>query len=103
MPNRLKKKKILNNIKYKGNPNSIDISSIVHDSRKVKNNCLFVAISGQNEDGHDYILNAINNGATAVIANGRAPVTDLVPIIQVKNPRKTMSNIAPKSYKNPPE
>ena len=83
----------LKNIKHNGNFDDREISNITYDSRKVKNNSLFIAISGQNDDGHDYILNAINSGATAVIANGRAPVTDLVPIIQVKNPRKIMSKI----------
>ena len=99
----MKLSEILKDVKCSGNHDNREISNITYDSRKVKNNCLFVAISGQNEDGHDYILNAINNGATAVIANGRAPVTDLVPIIQVKNPRKTMSKIASNFYKNPSE
>lgn len=44
-----------------------DIESITYDSRKVKSNTLFVAIKGFNTDGHRYILDAINKGATAVI------------------------------------
>ena len=97
----MKLSEILQNIKFKGEYNDIEISNITYDSRKVKENSLFIAISGENNDGHDYILNAINKGATAVIANGRAPITDLVPIIQVKNPRKTMSEIASNFYEHP--
>ena len=97
----MKLNEILNNIEYNGNADDREISSITYDSRKIKENSLFIAISGEQNDGHDYILEAINSGATAVIANGRAPVTDMVPIIQVKNPRKVMSKVASNFYRNP--
>ena len=92
---------ILKNIKYQGEVENIEISNITYDSRKVKEGSLFIAISGQNEDGHDYINEAVNKGASAVIANGRAPVLDNIPIIQVSNPRKVMSKIAANFYNNP--
>ena len=92
---------ILKNIKYQGDVDNIEISNITYDSRKVKEGSLFIAISGQNEDGHDYIYEAVNKGASAVIANGRAPVLDNIPIIQVSNPRKVMSKIAANFYNNP--
>ncbi len=38
------------------------------DSRKVQNGQIFVAIKGHTVDGHDYISNAINNGASKIIA-----------------------------------
>ena len=97
----MKLSKILKNIKYTGKHDDREIANITYDSRKVKKNSMFIAISGENDDGHDYILEAINNGATAVIANGRAPITDLVPILQVENPRKVMSKVASNFYKNP--
>jgi len=92
---------ILKNINYNGNPDDRDILSITHDSRKVKKGTLFIAISGDNNDGHDFIFEAVGKGATAIVANGRAPETNLVPVIQVKNPRKTMSKIAANFYNNP--
>ena len=97
----MKLDKILNNIKYKGNPDNREIINITHDSRKVKDGTLFIAISGENNDGHDFIFDAIKKGAVAIIANGRAPVTNLVPIIQVDNPRKTMSKIADNFFEQP--
>lgn len=39
------------------------------DSRKVKKGSLFVAIKGEKFDGHDFVLNAIENGAKAVVIN----------------------------------
>ena len=97
----MKLSKLLKNIEYKGQHNDQEISSITYDSRKVKNNCLFIAVSGENYDGHDYISEAINNGASAILANGRAPISNRVPIMQVQNPRKVMSKIAANFYDNP--
>ena len=92
---------ILRNIKYTGNPDARNITNITHDSRKVKEGTLFIAISGEKNDGHDFIFDAIKKGATAIVANGRAPLTNIVPIIQVNNPRKIMSKIAANFYNNP--
>jgi UDP-N-acetylmuramoyl-L-alanyl-D-glutamate--2,6-diaminopimelate ligase len=97
----MKLNEILHNIDFKGNPDNRDITNITYDSRKVKDGSLFIAISGENQDGHDYILEAIDKGASAIIANGRAPISDIVPILQVTNPRKTMSKIASNFYNNP--
>ena len=70
----MKLSEILQNIKFKGEYNDIEISNITYDSRKVKENSLFIAISGENNDGHDYILNAINKGLKG---------TDLVSVVKV--------------------
>ena len=90
----MKLSEILHNVNYVGNLIDREITYITHDSRKVKNGTLFIALKGNKSDGHDYIFEAIDKGAIAVLANGRAPATDIVPILQVKNPRKIMSKIA---------
>ena len=97
----MKLNQILKNINFKGKHDNREILSIAHDSRKVKEGTLFIAITGLEKDGHDFIFDAIKNGATAIVANGRAPVTDIVPIIQVDNPRKIMSKIASNFYNDP--
>lgn len=52
------------------NPDNYKPLSIVEiDSRKVKKDCLFVAIKGEKYDGHDFVYDAINKGAKAVIIN----------------------------------
>ena len=58
----------LEGLKVKGDL-TIDISNVDSDSRKVKENGLFVAIKGFDADGHDYIKEAIKKGAVAVIAS----------------------------------
>ncbi|ASK61479.1 UDP-N-acetylmuramoyl-L-alanyl-D-glutamate--2,6-diaminopimelate ligase [Virgibacillus phasianinus] len=45
------------------------ISSITYDSRKVIDGSAFACIAGENEDGHLYIKNAIEQGATVLLGN----------------------------------
>ena len=93
--------KLLKDISYKGESDDRNILYITHDSRKVKQGTLYIAFRGSVNDGHDYIFDAINKGAVAVVANGRAPVTNKIPILQVENPRKIMSKIAANFFNNP--
>ena len=45
----------------------IPITGIAIDNRAVKPGNLFVALKGGSSDGHDYIANAIANGASAIV------------------------------------
>jgi UDP-N-acetylmuramoyl-L-alanyl-D-glutamate--2,6-diaminopimelate ligase len=45
----------------------VNISAVVFDSRKVVPGCLFVAVRGTVVDGHNYIEQAIKDGAAAII------------------------------------
>ena len=94
---------LVKNIQFKGTPDNREISFITYDSRKVKPGTLFVAISGMQTDGHEFIPQAIENGAVAILSNGRSPKTKAVPILQVKDPRLAMSQISAQFYGNPSE
>ncbi len=50
----------------------VPISSVVIDSRQVMPGGLFVALEGEHQDGHDFVTDAIANGALAVMVQ-RAP------------------------------
>ena len=56
----------ISNLKAKGSVD-IEITKIAYDSRKVEPNSLFVAIKGYDSDGHDYIAQAIEAGAAAIL------------------------------------
>ena len=79
----------------------VNVNSLSIDSRTIKKGNLFVAIPGTNLDGHDYIQQAIKNGAIAVITNGRDVGTLPVPQIKVANPRRAISIIAANYYDHP--
>ncbi len=92
---------LLKKIKFSGNIDDRVIENITHDSRKVKPGTLFVAIKGFNDDGHNYIMDAVDRGASAVMSNGRSLTNIGVPVIQVDDPRKSMSKIAAVFYQHP--
>ena len=81
----------------------INISGIKTNSDKVIPGDLFIAISGNKFDGHDFIDHAISNGANAVITNGRDMDISPIPQIKVANPRKAVSQISSKLFGNPSE
>ena len=47
----------------------IIIDSVSTDSRKLKKGSLFVALQGDNFDGHDYVNEALASGASAAMVN----------------------------------
>jgi UDP-N-acetylmuramoyl-L-alanyl-D-glutamate--2,6-diaminopimelate ligase len=65
--------KLVKNIQFKGTLDNREISFITYDSRKVKPGTLFVAISGMQTDGHEFIPQPISGfGAFAVVLPIRA-------------------------------
>lgn len=49
------------------------ITGVKHDSRLCQEGDLFVAVAGENQDGHSYIRQAIEKGCTAVLASRQEP------------------------------
>lgn len=79
----------------------IDIDDISYDSRKIKKNAMFLCIRGNTVDGHDYIEEAIKNGATAIVIDKKVEYKKDITYIKVKNVREIMSIIAKNFFKNP--
>lgn len=71
-----------------------EISEITTDSRKAGVNMLFVPISGENNDGHDFIGSAFENGADAVITHRDIPEVPGKNIVRVKDTRVAFGDIA---------
>ena len=99
--------KILRDIIYgvdldsiKGDTN-LTIKSIEYDSRKVKKGSLFVAIKGGNIDGHSFIDEAIENGASAVIYSDYNFKDQKTTFIKTPNTRKSLSIVSSNFYENP--
>lgn len=88
-------------IEIKGSTN-VAVQSIVFDSRKVKKDCLFVAIRGTVVDGHQYIAQAISAGAKAIVCEEEpVEVFENSTIVVVSNSSKALGQIAANYYNDP--
>ena len=98
--------KTLKDILYRVSVESIDgdrdlkISGITQDSRKVKTGFLFVAISGVDMDGHDFIKSAIENGAAAIVLEKDMPTVNVAKIL-VKDAREAVALMAANFFNHP--
>ena len=80
----------------------IKIHGLSIHSKNVKKGDLFIAIKGNKRNGNNFIIEAINRGAVAVITDSSKIKLDKFPFFKVKNCRKALSNIAsPEYYDNP--
>jgi UDP-N-acetylmuramoyl-L-alanyl-D-glutamate--2,6-diaminopimelate ligase len=90
--------------KIKGDE-TLNISEIKYDSRKVKQGDLFVAIKGFKDDGHAYIENAIQSGAAAIaIQEGcydANKIPDSISVITCDETRKLLALMACNFYGHP--
>ena len=82
--------------------NNYDIKSIHSNSSNVKKDGLFIAIKGFKTDGHNYINEAVKKGAKAIISEKKIKNIP-VPVIIVKNSRKSLSNVSASFFNNPSE
>ncbi len=71
---------------------AISIDSICTDSRAIKPGCLFIAIKGDNHDGHRHLDQAAAGGAAAVMVHADGP--SLLPAIRVDDTRRAMGRLA---------
>ena len=82
----------------------IMIQSIAFDSRKVKQNDVFVAVRGTLVDGHNFIDKAIEQGAISIVCEELpANLNDKVTYIVVDNTSKALAFMASNYYQNPSE
>ncbi|WNS74996.1 UDP-N-acetylmuramoyl-L-alanyl-D-glutamate--2,6-diaminopimelate ligase [Bacillus sp. DTU_2020_1000418_1_SI_GHA_SEK_038] len=88
---------IVGNDKLEQSLNHIEIKGISANSSKIGQNDLFIAISGYQQDGHNYIDDAIAAGACAVV--GEKEIEQLnVPYVRVSNSRLALAQIASAFY-----
>lgn len=70
------------------------LSGVCIDSRKATSGCLFIALRGDNFDGHDFVQAAVDKGAAAVICERPLTITGNVPQLVVANALLALATLA---------
>jgi len=99
---------------FDANLPDVNIDSIHYRAQEVRPDGLFVAIEGQTADGHDFIGQALEQGAVAIVVQKEPAQSFLseniaattIPkpiIIQVANTRQALADLAACFFNNPSE
>ena len=78
-----------------------EATGIASDSRKVKNGYIFVAVKGLTSDGHNFIPEAIKNGAKFIIGQKEIKLGSQAQYIQVSDSREALGVLADEFYGQP--
>lgn len=82
----------------------LEIISVEFDSRKIQSGTLFVAQSGTQVDGHDFIQKSIESGAIAIICERKPEgINPNITYVIVANSSIALGIIASNLYDNPTE
>lgn len=89
-------------------PTDVEVANLVYDSREVGPGSLFVAIEGFHVDGHDFIADALNREAVAVVAeSGRGAQQAAAwhetpaPLVEVPDSRAALADLAAAFFRHP--
>jgi UDP-N-acetylmuramoyl-L-alanyl-D-glutamate--2,6-diaminopimelate ligase len=77
----------------------LDVRAIAYDSRKAAPGSLFVAIEGFHRDGHDFVADAVKQGAVAVVAQRKLRAR--VPVAVVADSRAALADLAAEVFEHP--
>ena len=100
----MKLKDIVRDIKTTRSSNGTgkEITGIFYNSQRVIPDSLFVAIKGNQSDGHNFIQEAIEKGAKAIIVERKdITVPAGITLMEVEDSRKTLARISGEFYGHP--
>jgi len=81
---------------------AVEVAALAFDSRKVEANIAFIATRGTQADGHDYIIQAIEKGAVAIICEELPEnLNTNVTYVQVKDSSEALGIMASNFFGNP--
>ncbi len=76
----------------------IEINGIAYDSRKARKDFVFVCIDGMMADGHEFAEQALDYGASALIAQKPLAFETDVPVIMVKDSRSALAYVSDRFF-----
>ncbi len=78
---------------------NIFVTEITHDSKNISTGCLFCCVVGENVDGHKFAVDAVNNGASAILVERKLDIE--VAQIVVDDVRTAMGYFAAEFFGRP--
>jgi UDP-N-acetylmuramoyl-L-alanyl-D-glutamate--2,6-diaminopimelate ligase len=76
------------------------VESIAYDSRRVQRNGLFVALRGEKSDGHQFVDQAVEKGATVIVTEDEVQSPRTTCLV-VENTRSALADLAATFYQHP--
>ncbi len=67
----------------RGVPSAGQVTGITTDSRKIERGQAFVALTGENFNGHDFLESAVSSGAAALVVSQPVPAAITIPVFVV--------------------
>lgn len=80
---------------------NVEISGISYNSKTTKPGDIFVCLTGEYTDGHEYANNAIENGAAALFVEHAVSIDKKIPQVVVSSTRHKIADIADRFYSSP--
>ncbi len=77
------------------------VTGVAYDSREVNTGCVFVALKGENVDGHRFIPQALKKGAALIVGSDADALSDVPNHLVVEDTRAALSAIAHRLYGEP--
>ena len=91
----------IDEIDVRSGDREVGVEAICHDSRSVDEGTLFVALRGDRADGHDYVDQAIERGASAVVVDRQFDRSVDVPVLEAQDTRAVLGPLAAYFYDYP--
>lgn len=80
-----------------------EITSLIHDSRKIETGSVFVCIAGAVSDGHAYVQEAADKGAAAVVVEREVEAPEGLTVIRVDSTRYALALMSAAYFGYPAE
>ena len=99
----MKLDELIEHLDYKDliNFKNVEISGISYNSKTTKNGDIFVCLTGEYTDGHEYAKDAIEHGAAALFVEHGVDVGKKIPQVVVTSTRHKIADIADRFYSSP--
>lgn len=94
-----------NLILEQANMPDLEISMLTENTKKIELGAVFIAIKGNQSDGHQFIQKAIEGGAFALVVEDKdqVPKDCVLPVVWVRDSRAAMDILASHFYQHPSE